>query len=275
VLEFDETDKFEHKSSRQSGRLAAGYRGSFPFVPLPPQRAELFLERLANLDATDGKKVRSFTKRFQEMLPKALLSPGPDGIELSEALPDAAPDDSGTRREAKATGVRSFEIHDFRDGIFPWGQIQLGLREAWREPRPLLKETRLMLLAGDYAKEYVEGPMVTTVVGAMMPWWDPTMRKNLAQDGQPGIFGILPDSFLQALLHALKHSHLLRYCANPACKEPYFVARRYSQVFCGPACAVVSQRESKLKWWREYGEAARRKRLRRRKGGKHAKAKKA
>lgn len=274
MLDSQDHNTFEHKSSKKSDRLPAGYRGAFPLVPLSPDRAELFLERLANLEGTDDKKVRSFAKRYQELLPKALLSPGPDDIETSKATLESTPDDSETWRQSNAVRVRSFEISNFPDGVFPWEQIQLALREAWREPMPLLKEARLMLLAGSYAKEYAEGSFATTVAGAMMPWWDATMRKNIGQDGRPGVFGILPDNFLQALLHALKHSHLLRYCANPDCKEPYFVARRHSQVFCGPACAVVSQRESKLKWWREHGDAARRERLRKKKKGNHAKAKK-
>lgn len=83
------------------------------------------------------------------------------------------------------------------------------------------------------------------------------------------------DKFLMVLLYALKHVHLLRYCANPDCKEPYFVGKRTSQIFCSESCAQPAQRDAKLKWWREHGEAARRKRLQKKRRGKHAKAKKA
>jgi len=77
--------------------------------------------------------------------------------------------------------------------------------------------------------------------------------------------------FLGVLLYALKHSHLLRFCANPTCKEPFFVARRGSQIYCGSECAKPAQKEAKLKWWNEYG-AERRQRQLGKKRGKNAKA---
>ena len=88
-------------------------------------------------------------------------------------------------------------------------------------------------------------------------------------------FAGVPDKFLMVMIYALKHVHLLRYCANPDCKEPYFVGKRASQIFCSEGCAQPAQRDAKLKWWREHGEAARRKRLQKKRRGKHAKAKKA
>ncbi len=110
--------------------------------------------------------------------------------------------------------------------------------------------------------------------------------REISATFQPGVLltlaslGVPPrgaDGFLMALVYAFKHVHLLRYCANPDCKEPYFVARRASQVFCSGPCAKPAQQEAKRNWWNEHGEAARRKRLQKKRRGKqqHAKAKKA
>jgi DNA-binding transcriptional regulator GbsR (MarR family) len=83
--------------------------------------------------------------------------------------------------------------------------------------------------------------------------------------------------FVSVLLYALEHAHLLKYCQNPGCREPYFIAERVSQNVCSVACAKPIQREAKRRWWQEHGEEWRRKRnaaasgkklQRKRKGGK-------
>jgi hypothetical protein len=128
---------------------------------------------------------------------------------------------------------------------FTWAEAQPMLRQIWKEPAPLLKKSGLMVLAAAYMRE--EGS---------------------------GLIGWPPNRFMTVLLYALEHVHLLRYCANPECKEPYFVARRGSQIYCSSPCAEPAQREAKSKWWREHGDAQRKKsRKQRRK--EHAKAKKA
>lgn len=174
-------------------------------LSVSPFRAELFLERLANLDMsslmTDDRKARNFAVRFAELVSVD------DPIQL---------------------------------------QLQPQLRGAWKESVPGWKEAGLMMMAGGY----------------------------MQMSAQSVAFTGVPDKFLMVLLYALKHVHLLRYCANPDCKEPYFVARRASQVFCSGPCAKPAQREAKRKWWNEHGEAARRKRLQKKRRGKYAKAKK-
>jgi len=128
-----------------------------------------------------------------------------------------------------------------------------------------------MMLAAAYMKGC--SPLAWTEISA----FPPGVLRILAALGVPRG----TDGFLMVLLYALKHVHLLRYCANPDCKEPYFVARRASQVFCSGPCAKTAQREAKKRWWDKHGEAARRKRLGKKKGWrkakrrKHAQAKKA
>jgi hypothetical protein len=113
--------------------------------------------------------------------------------------------------------------------------FQSVLQEIWRLPSPFHKEAALMMHAG---------------------------FEQLGQTEQ----GF--DGFLLVMLYAVKHAHLLRYCANPTCKEPYFVARRGSQIYCSSPCAKPAQKEAKLKWWNEHG--AKRREKSRGKKGNHA-----
>jgi len=127
----------------------------------------------------------------------------------------------------------------------------------------LAKEAGLMMLAAAYMKgcSRQEWPEISAL--------PPGLRTLQALGVPRGA-----DGFLMVLLYALKHVHLLRYCGNADCKEPYFVAKRASQVFCCGPCAEPAQREAKKRWWDEHGEAGRKK-LRKNKEVKHAQAKKA
>jgi hypothetical protein len=210
-------------------------------LSVPPERAELFLERWANLDITNvevyARRRRAFRKTFADLLPShtARLIP-PEKMTLKDYM------------DRTLIGDKEY---------FIWAEAQPMLRRIWKEPAPLLKEAGMMMLAATYMKECeLSGETIANApYGAFMGF----------------ISG--PDKFLIVLLHALKHVHLLRYCANPECKEPYFVARRGSQIYCSSPCAKPAQTEAKLKWWREHG--AKRRKKARTKRGKNAKAKKA
>jgi hypothetical protein len=136
-------------------------------------------------------------------------------------------------------------------------RFQPELRNIWKEPAPLLKEAGLMMLAAAYMKEC-----------APLAWAKNPAHVLEFMESRGMSSG--PDRFLMVLLYALKHAHLLRYCANPECKEPYFVARRGSQIYCSSPCAAPAQKKAKLKWWGEHGDARRKKSRKRR--GKNAKA---
>lgn len=230
---------FMMPDSQCKSNIAQNSSAEVARLSVSPDRAERFLERLANLDAMDEKRVRSFAERFSDLLPTR--------TKIGARMPDEFPGTFGFLRR------------------FLSNQLQPQLRIIWREPDTLLKEAGLMMLAAAYMK------------GCSPRAW----TKNPAR--LPGALEMLEalgvprgtDGFLMVLLYALKHVHLLRYCANRHCKEPYFVAGRASQVFCSGPCAQPAQQEAKRKWWNEHGEAARRKRLQKKRRGKHAKAKKA
>lgn len=197
-------------------------------LSVPSHRAELFLERLANLDCSDKRKVQTFEERFEDLLPA---------------------------HEARLMFVQ--RLFD-KDANFLRNRIQAQLRSIWKEPAPLLKKSGIMVLAASYMKE--------CELSAEERTGDP------AEEIARMLFKY-PDKFLTVLIYAVEHVHLLRYCANPECKEPYFVARRGSQVYCSSPCAKPAQVQAKLKWWREHGNERRRKAQRKRR--KHAKTKKA
>lgn len=206
-------------------------------LSVPPRRAELFLERLANLDATNEKKVWGFAERFRDLLPK-----------IGGGVP------------ALGSSLISTEPSKVLAASLPFVELQPALRHVWKESVPTMKEAGLMFIAGDYMKISAQ----SIAVGNLNRELGFIVRTD---------FAAVPDKFLMVLLYTLKHVHLLRYCANPDCKEPYFVAGRASQIFCSEPCAAPAQKEAKLKWWNQHGPAWRKKSHKRR--GKHAKAKKA
>lgn len=83
------------------------------------------------------------------------------------------------------------------------------------------------------------------------------------------------DPFLLVGLRALQVADRMKYCPNPTCVAPYFIAKRRSQKYCSYVCAAPAQKEFKRQWWAEHGDAWRKARKAsakksRRKRGKHA-----
>ena len=67
--------------------------------------------------------------------------------------------------------------------------------------------------------------------------------------------GFVPDpaNIRAVLILAVMENHgYMRYCANPDCATPYFVAKRKDQTVCDAGeCKAERQRLHALKWWRE------------------------
>lgn len=97
------------------------------------------------------------------------------------------------------------------------------LEAAWKEPDTVRKKGLLLLL------------------GALS-----TVRHDFMSLDNPR-------EITMVMIYALEHSHLLRYCLNPACKRPYFIARRGSQIYCSEPCAKPARLEAQQRWWREHG----------------------
>lgn len=52
-------------------------------------------------------------------------------------------------------------------------------------------------------------------------------------------------------LGCIEYADKMRYCQNPDCPAPYFIASRKDQLYCGDDCAAPAKRAAKLKWWNE------------------------
>jgi len=120
--------------------------------------------------------------------------------------------------EGPVTEIRYDELHPFRD----------ALRSIWRAPDLRTKEWRIFRLR--------EGDLTTTasfVLAAQPPPLSP---------------------FEQAILYLLKRAHQTRFCENPSCPAPYFLAGRSSQKYCSEDCALPAQREYKRRWWKQHGK---------------------
>lgn len=63
-----------------------------------------------------------------------------------------------------------------------------------------------------------------------------------------------PTPFERAINYLVKIADRARYCGNPECDAPYFIAKRKNQRYCSEKCAGHGQRELKRSWWAEHGE---------------------
>jgi hypothetical protein len=176
-------------------------------LSINPKRAELFLERLANLPMEPGSRVRRFLEQFFDLLPThgAKVGPRNRGILLS-SLGDP------------------HYIDDTEKPAYVFWAAKDEIVSAWMQADEIERQSKLLVLAGHY----------------------------MVSSGTTGM-----DAFLFVLLHAIRKAHLLAYCRNRVCKEPYFIAERVGQPYCSPDCARPAQREAKLRWWNEVGKARR------------------
>jgi hypothetical protein len=102
-------------------------------LSIPARLAELFLERLVNLEPGDERKQRQFCERFPGLLPT--LAPG---------RPPEEPDIT-----------QSGNLY-----WFLWDVARPALRTLWAKPATLAKEIDLMLLAGTYMAECGRPPVL-------------------------------------------------------------------------------------------------------------------
>lgn len=124
------------------------------------------------------------------------------------------------------------------------------LAEAWRAPTVLVREIALYRLIGVYLYTGEEPRTVDSkFVTYNQEYWAEIEASRV-------------DAFLLVLHRALHVVDRMRYCPNPECPAPYFIAKRRSQKYCSEICALPAQREFKRRWWAEHGEARRRSRQR-------------
>jgi len=188
-------------------------------------RAELFLERIANLPRPVRKaRAESLAKAFSDLMPRHMGFTGRSTAAFTA--------------DGEAVPPRPLMLLK---------SLSAYLQDGWEEPSLVRRKLTMMRMAGTYMafEETPEFFMNTDEIDKNFP--------------QPRDLTPEPDMFVSVLLYALEHAHLLKYCQNPGCREPYFIAERVSQNVCSVACAKPIQREAKRRWWQEHGEDWRRK----------------
>jgi hypothetical protein len=108
--------------------------------------------------------------------------------------------------------------------------IQHLLRSAWKRPTPFEREVSLELTKYTVCASLVKG------FSAQQQIWQ--------------VFG----NIFIALMAATRLADRFRYCENPNCPAPYFIAKRRTEKYCAEVCANVAQRKQKKAWWSEHGE---------------------
>jgi hypothetical protein len=67
-----------------------------------------------------------------------------------------------------------------------------------------------------------------------------------------------PETQLQKAAYLLlRNSALVKFCANPDCQTPYFVARKTIQRYCSLDCLRPFQKAWKRSWWEREGKGRR------------------
>jgi hypothetical protein len=127
-----------------------------------------------------------------------------------------------------------------------------NLRYVWRKPRMDLAEHVLnQWLAwrpSDAAfKKYLESDM--------KPLDAERARDYVPFDCSISCGQLIPDFVsLRAMLiqGVFEHWRYFKFCANPDCAAPYFIAKRKDQTVCdAEVCKAEKQREHALKWWND------------------------
>lgn len=131
--------------------------------------------------------------------------------------------------------------HDERTRIGWLIPLRDTLRAVWRAPDVRTKEWGLFRILQDF---FLQGDptlikLPTANVSDFMLSWKPPTRTELF------------------LLDLMRWAELTRYCGNPDCPAPYFIATRRSQKYCCFECSEPAQREFKRKWWTRHGRQQR------------------
>jgi hypothetical protein len=191
------------------------------FTPLQ-MRARKLLVALANLPDEGG------LRRLQEEFPYLLKDLNPLTTTMNN-FPDADVDCS-------YYGSPSTPEEKWKYWLLP---LRDTFRALWREPDLRTKQWATFRISQDFFSQgrgdLLRGPFEGSFDIALMGLKPRTSTERL-------------------LLEFTELAELTRYCGNPGCPTPFFIARRRSQKYCSCKCSKPAQREAKLKWWRNTGK---------------------
>jgi hypothetical protein len=112
------------------------------------------------------------------------------------------------------------------------------LRAIWRAPDVRTKQWGIFRITQDF---FQQGDRKL-------------IHRPLADFSDMFLTGLKPPGRTERLLlEFMRWSELTRFCGNPDCPAPYFIAIRRTQKYCSVDCSEPAQREIKQKWWASNG----------------------
>jgi hypothetical protein len=205
------------------------------------------IAELANVgDAPDC--WRAFRKRWPSLFPAKLYADSEAEIHHNiERAKHPVVADAPTTVYELTGEVRQFvpagagEWVDFRESDIL--RLRNLLRDAWR--------------GGSRAQQSIDellGLSSPSLVGGYFADRSPRIS---ADWGRASLVFLPRDEFQAACYVLLRNSNLAKFCANPDCPAPYFVAKRATQRYCSPDCLTPFQKQWKLDWWNREGKERR------------------
>lgn len=205
-------------------------------------KVERFLEELLNLKFDDEQARSRFEKRFGDLMPTNTWF-GVNRTMYSNSIGVSGPSKTENPNSVflftgpwgpsgKSPGVHFETLYRLR-GL---------LAETWRAPTVLVRQICLVRTVGRYL-DTDEEPRNVDRPGLLYEedYW---VKQEVSR----------VDAFTLVLLRAFNLVDLMRYCPNPSCPAPYFIAKKGRQKYCSEVCALPAQRQFKKSWWAEHGK---------------------
>jgi hypothetical protein len=120
--------------------------------------------------------------------------------------------------------------------------LRATLRAIWRAPDRRTKEWGMFRVSQDFFSQG-KGDLIHAPLDGS---WDFLLKE------------LKPRTRTERLiLEFTRWAELTRYCDNPDCPAPFFIAARRNQKYCTSKCAEPAQREFKREWWAKNGKGRR------------------
>jgi hypothetical protein len=116
--------------------------------------------------------------------------------------------------------------------------LRLHLRKAWNEPDPRTREWHIFQLRRKFSEWSLSlsASSESDLISKPMIWFEQ----------------VPPLTPLEATMCYFQEiGNLAKYCGNPDCPAPYFIAVKRWGKYCSEKCSGPGERESKRNWWRK------------------------
>jgi hypothetical protein len=193
----------------------------FVLAEITPQKARIFLERLANL-GNDLDKIERFRRNYGHWFSTRVLS-----LPISRVAGESV-------RLSEGVGQRS--IREILQT--PILQSRNLLQSIW-----MTENARSRERLARYFLTWIEQNCVPVALD---------LSSHLEM---PLALGTVypPVALEEAARYLLQSLPRLARCKSRECVEPFFFMQHRNQLYCSPQCALPAKREAKRRWWNEHG----------------------